>query len=90
MSDVVTLNKQSDETNRSSSENVLENVNQRTNTAEITSQTTESDEQNGDTVEQEEEQTVSIVQLRKSKRSVSDVDAALFSFSSNFDLSMIF
>ena len=70
-SDVVTLNKQSDETNRSSSENVLENVNQRTNTAEITSQTTESDEQNGDTVEQGEEQRVSIVQLRKSKRSVS-------------------
>ena len=70
-SDLVTLNKQSDKTNRSSSENVLENVNQRTNTAEITSQTTESDEQNGDTVEQEEEQRVSIVQLRKSKRSVS-------------------
>lgn len=69
-SDLVTLNKQSDETNRSSSENVLENVNQR-NTAEITSQTTESDEQNGDTVEQGEEQRVSIVQLRKSKRSVS-------------------
>lgn len=69
-SDLVTLNKQSDKTNRSSSENVLENVNQR-NTAEITSQTTESDEQNGDTVEQEEEQRVSIVQLRKSKRSVS-------------------
>jgi hypothetical protein len=30
-SDLVTLNKQSDKTNRSSSENVLENVNQRTN-----------------------------------------------------------
>lgn len=70
-SDVVTLDKQSDETNRSSSENLLENINQKTNTGKMTSQTIEPDEENCDTEEQEEEQNVSVVHLRKSKRSVS-------------------